>query len=445
MFAAGTFNLNAGTTFSGPGTISLNSSGTLSVNAAVSTPAATRLTFLAGTLGGTGTLTTNGQLDWSGGLMTGAGVTTVNGPFNLSGLVAINSNRTLNNTSTATWTSSAGLGIRTGTGSIINNSGTWDAQTGDGAAIVNYYLGAAPTFNNSGTFRKSAGAGTTSVNIAFANTGTVDVQTGTLNVSGNYAQTAGITKLTGGALTSTTNIAIQGGTLAGTGTVTGPVVVSGSGALAPGLSPGTVNVVGNYTQQNPSGAFNVEIGGTAPGTQFDNANVSGTGAVANLAGALNVSLFNAFVPTPGDSFTILTYPSRVGTFSTVNVPAITCQGWTVNYGPTSTVLTTYAVPGEVAGLNFAANKVDLQWISLAGGPTRTYDVLRGIVREFPVGTGPGETCLAQSISGTSTPDSTTPLSGKGFWYLTRERAVGCGIGTYGIASNGTERIGTACP
>ncbi len=148
LFAAGVFDLNAGTTVTGPGTVLLNSSGTLNVNTAVTIPAATTLTFLAGTLAGTGTLTSNGTFNWSGGLMTGAGVTTVNGPFNLSGLVAINGNRTLNNASTANWTSANGLGMRTGSGSVINNTGTWDAQT-DGAAIVNYYLGAT-SFNNSG-------------------------------------------------------------------------------------------------------------------------------------------------------------------------------------------------------------------------------------------------------------------------------------------------------
>ncbi len=86
LFAAGIFDLNAGTTVTGPGTVLLNSSGTLNVNTAVPIPVATTFTFLAGTLAGTGTLTTNGPFNWSGGLMTGAGVTTLNGPLNLSGL-----------------------------------------------------------------------------------------------------------------------------------------------------------------------------------------------------------------------------------------------------------------------------------------------------------------------------------------------------------------------
>ncbi len=333
--------------------------------------------------------------------------------------------------------------MRTGTGSVINNTGTWDAQT-DGAAIVNYYLGAT-SFNNSGTFKKSAGTGTTSISIAFTNTGTVDVQSGTLNVSGSsFKQTAGITRLTGGALTSLQNIAIQGGIFAGSGTVTGPMTVSATGTLAPGLSPGSLSLVGSYTQQGPAGAFNVEIGGTAPGSQFDTVNVSGAGSVATLAGVLNVSLVDSFVPAAGDSFTIMTYPSHTGTY-TLNLPTLPCLGWKATYGATALVLTAFPLPTEVTGLAFPLTKVDMAWDSGVSGPTRTYDVLKGDLRQLPVGTGPNESCLAQAISGTTASDTATPAPNRGFWYVVRERVAGCGIGTYGNASSGAQRTSTACP
>jgi hypothetical protein len=443
LFAAGVFDLNAGTTFSGPGTVLLNSSGTLNVNSAVSFPAATTFTFLAGTLAGTGALTANGTFNWSGGLMTGAAPTNLNGPFNLGGLPGINGGRTLNNANTANWTAGAGQGLWTGTGSIINNTGIWDAQV-DGGAIVNHYGGAA-TFNNSGTFKKSASTGTTSVSVTFTNTGTVDVQSGTLNMSSSsYTQTAGTTRVTGGAFTSSTTISIQGGVLAGSGTVTGPVIVSGTGALAPGLSPGTLNLVGNYTQQAPNGAFNVEIGGTTPGAQYDQANISGTGSVATLAGNLNVSLVNGFVPSAGDSFTIMSYLSRTGTFA-VNSPSLTCLGWQTTYGPTALVLTVLALPAETTGLQFAVNGMDLAWDPALAGPAATYDVLRGMLDHMPVGQGSGQTCLAQGLAVPSTTDGTAPAVGTGFWYLVRERRAACGVGSYGRASNGVERISTACP
>ena len=443
LFAAGVFNLNAGTTISGPGTVLLNSSGTVNVNSALAFPASTTLTFLAGTLAGTGALTLNGTFNWSGGLMTGAAATTVNGPFNLSGLVGINGNRTLNNTGTANWTAASGLGMWTGTGSVINNTGTWDSQT-DTVAIVNNY-GGATTFNNSGTFKKSAGTGTTSVSIPFFNTGTVDAQSGTLVMSAsNYTQTAGTTRLTGGAFTSTTNINIQGGTLAGSGTVTGPVIVSGTGALAPGLSPGTLSLVGDYTQQGPNGAWNVEIGGLAPGTEFDRVNITGAGSDATLAGVLNVSLVNGYTATPGDSFTIMTHLVRTGSL-TLNAPQEPCLDWQVTYGPTSIVLTAVALPAEISGVSFLADGVSLAWDPAPARPGTDYDVLRGNLEQLPVGSGAAETCIAIGISPTSTTDATSPISRRGFWYVVREQVAACGIGSYGQRSNGTERTSALCP
>ena len=182
------------------------------------------------------------------------------------------------------------------------------------------------------------------------------------------------------------------------------MIVSGTGTLSPGLSPGTLNLVGNYTQQGPGGAFNVEIGGTAPGSQFDSVNVSGAGSVATLAGVLNVSLVNSFVPAAGDSFTIMTYPSHTGTY-TLNLPTVPCLGWKATYGATALVLTAYPLPTEVTGLAFPVTKVDLAWDSGVTGPTRTWDVLKGDLRQLPVGTGPNESCLAQAISGTTASDT----------------------------------------
>jgi hypothetical protein len=73
----------------------------------------------------------------------------------------------------------------------------------------------------------------------------------------------------------------------------------------------------------------------------------------------------------------------------------------------------------------------LTW-NLAAGATST-DLLRGGVHAFPVGPGGGdETCLAQSVAGTSANDATDPPVGDGFWYLVRGRSS-CGVGPWGFA------------
>src|SRR5262249_7725391 len=88
----------------------------------------------------------------------------------------------------------------------------------------------------------------------------------------------------------------QGGILQGAGTVTGNV--TNGGTVAPGLSPGILNIAGNYVQ-TAGGTLSIEINGIAVGTQYDQLNVTGT---ITLAGTLAVS--SGFVSTPGNTFII---------------------------------------------------------------------------------------------------------------------------------------------
>ncbi len=67
------------------------------------------------------------------------------------------------------------------------------------------------------------------------------------------------------------------------------------------------------------------------GTEFDRLAISGT---ATLSGALNISLINGFTPNPGDSFQIMTFGSRSGTFTTINAP-----GFVVNVNATNVIVT----------------------------------------------------------------------------------------------------------
>ena len=115
---------------------------------------------------------------------------------------------------------------------------------------------------------------------------------------------------TGNMLTNQT-----GGTILGVGTlnVLG-VSFANNGQVSPGLSPGVLNLSGNYTQ-GLGGALDIEVGGLIPGTGFDQLNVSG---IANLDGALNVSLVPGFIPISGDSFRVLTFGSGVGQFAVIN-------------------------------------------------------------------------------------------------------------------------------
>jgi hypothetical protein len=176
--------------------------------------------------------------------------------------------------------------------------------------------------------------------VPFNNTGTMQSLSGTMSFSHTYTQTAGVTRLNGGAISSSSTMSIQGGTLEGNGTLTGNVNNSG-GTLSPGLSAGQLNETGAYTQ-GASGAFTTEIGGLTVATQYDRAAITGA---ATLAGTLNISLINGFEPDIGDTFTVMTFGSRSGDFTTVSGTSIpNGKVFQKNVSGTSVVLEVIAEP-----------------------------------------------------------------------------------------------------
>ena len=180
---------------------------------------------------------------------------------------------------------------------------------------------------------KSVGDGTTNVNAPFDNSGTVEVQTGTLRFgSSGYIQTAGATILNGGGVGSASTLDIQGGSLSGFGTI--GANVSNAGQVSPGVSPAVLYITGNYIQTG-TGSLSIELGGTDPGTGFDQLNVTGS---TTLAGTLNVSLINSFDPGNGDTFQIISYASGSGSFDTTNLPPAGEFGWAVRYNEDATTL-----------------------------------------------------------------------------------------------------------
>ena len=85
----------------------------------------------------------------------------------------------------------------------------------------------------------------------------------------------------------------NGGILGGSGRVAGAVIVNSGGVVAPGNSPGRLNLGSSLLL--PSGAtLDIELGGTTPGTQYDQLFLSG---LLTLGGNLNVSLVDGFIPT----------------------------------------------------------------------------------------------------------------------------------------------------
>lgn len=101
---------------------------------------------------------------------------------------------------------------------------------------------------------------------------------------------------------------------------------------------------------------------------------------------------------------------------------------------------------ETDGVVVRPNRTTVEWCSAtySAGPSTHYDVSRGLVSEFPVGTGAHEVCVGSVVPLPEVEDSLMPNLGDGFWYLVRGRNS-CGIGTYGSTSVGMERVTSTCP
>jgi autotransporter-associated beta strand protein len=175
------------------------------------------------------------------------------------------------------------------------------------------------TINNSADFTfgganfNAANSATTRAQIT-GNLALVKDGAGTFTLGGTLANGAsdgghtysGTTTVTDGKLVVNSNISTSllttvqtGATLGGTGTV-GALTVDLGGTLAPGNSPGILNVNGAYTQ---NGTLSLELNGTVAGTlsnQHDQVNVTGS---VTLNGLLAATV--GYVPAPNDLLFIL--------------------------------------------------------------------------------------------------------------------------------------------
>ncbi|MCI0394770.1 MAG: hypothetical protein L0322_07495, partial [Chloroflexi bacterium] len=113
---------------------------------------------------------------------------------------------------------------------------------------------------------------------------------------------------------------------AGSGAATIYTNFNNSGSLT--VQSGLLVFNANFTQ-TASGVLYVQIAGLADYDQYD---INGQ---ASLDGTLDVSLLGGYVPSPGDSFTVMTFNSRAGQFATVNGHG---QSYLVNYTATGVTL-----------------------------------------------------------------------------------------------------------
>ncbi len=309
-FTSGTVNFNS--TLS-PALPSLTFSGSATANFSANNLDVTTLAMSGGTLNGSGTITVTGPATLGGGSFTGAGTTLFQGPVALTGSLTLDGGRILRNDAATLWTGGA-INLNGGSqpgGSTFLNSGdaTFTIQGSNTANLTAGYYSSTDSsaqalFRNEGAFLKtdSTPAHVTNVNVPFANTGTVEVRTGTLSLNNGGAHTgtfsgAGTIEFGGGThtLAPSATITAAHATFSGsTVTVDSTCSVSGlstfSGATTSFNAPVTLGTSASFTSGttrfNASLAANLDSLSFSGGTAHLGANDLDTAAFTMTSGTL---------------------------------------------------------------------------------------------------------------------------------------------------------------
>ena len=281
--------------------------------------------------GGTHTVTGNLTL---GDLSGSSGTYNLNaGTFNVGNIVNGSGSGTFNLDGGTLNLTGSTINVDTfNVGNAAGSNGNFVLSSGEGLTTSTETIGV----SGAGRFTQNGGQHRVGTLILAANsgsTGTYNLNGGTLTVNNRIINNEGGNFNVGAGTTVTVSGTgfINHGQLNGSGTIAGNL--NSDGSVAPGNSPGTLVVSGNYNQ-SPSGTLVIEIGGLLAGTEYDVLNVSGT---ATLDGTLNVSLFDLgsglFAPEAGDSFDILTAELLQGSFSALSFAALLdpSLNWQVSY------------------------------------------------------------------------------------------------------------------
>lgn len=324
-------------------------SGTMNFNGTnIAAPSVLNITN--GIVGGSNFVTVPGPMTWLAGTIQGSNAIVANGGLTIaSGASGVTlGGRTLVNGAIGKWT---GDTISLSVAGILSNaaSGTFDC-TFDGTILDNG--GGSNLVANAGLFRKTGGANQTVIDTPFNNRGTVEVDSGAINFLGQpYIQSAGTTSMKGGNLANSQPLQLLGGTLQGSGRISGSV--SNSAIVYPGANgQGQMIVTGSYTQTT-NGALNLEISGATPGNGFAVLVVSNT---ATLSGDVNLTLTNGFFPGTNATFTFLTCGTRVGFFNNFHYPTNNYL-MALLYTPTNVsvrVVSTPAPPSAISSIQYGA-------------------------------------------------------------------------------------------
>ena len=268
-----------------------------------------------GSLGGSGIINVSGPMVWNNSFsITGSGSLVANGGLTIASGGSL-LGRTLLNTASAAWSNSSVGGLILGGGALITNApgATFDSM---GDNTIGFTTGGGMVAN-AGLFRTLGQPATMMVEVPFNNSGAVEVQSGTLNLSGGGTNTGTINVFANATLALSAGSPTQSFTQGPGASITGSGQLLVTTSLATANLGGTINLDGSNT-------FN---GGVA--------NLTGNYVCSNVAltiGPATVNFNSSNVISPA-SLTVGGYGSLGGTnLVTVSGPMVWNNSFTLTGG-----------------------------------------------------------------------------------------------------------------
>ncbi len=295
----GTIDINTANSFSGTGTLGFNYPTTINLNSAW-TPTLSTINLNSAIINGTGSITVaSGKTLTIGDTWFNNSTTlTNNGTFNINGGYSHNFVGDIINSATGTLNWNGGNLDGAGGFQTLTNNGIMNVT---GSPTISYL-----DITNSGTLNT-----------------TVDCEFGATASFTN--QSAGILNAQSGIAKFSNNLT-NNGTLKGNGKVNiSYIPFTGSGNVSPGSSPGTLSIIGDYTNTN----LNIEIVYSSGVVTKDLLDVTGN---VTLGGSLVVTQ-TGNVPS-GNYVFLKTSGTITGVFSSVTIP----DCYTLEYGSNELIL-----------------------------------------------------------------------------------------------------------
>ncbi|HEY9191799.1 MAG TPA: hypothetical protein VIO81_02900, partial [Methyloversatilis sp.] len=268
QLASGTIAISDASAFTGAGALRIAGS-TLATNAATSFA---NLELNAGTLAGSANSTID-RLTWNGGAMAGSGIVTLAGTATISSVPGYkDSSRDIQITGNATIANQNGYALR------LNSARLYTEASGsltlvDGAQILHTGTG---RIDNGGLMVKT-GAAPLSLAVPLTNAGTLRIEEGSLTVGAFPVNAGRLTILAGANLITGNANLLNTGVIDGRGTINvGTGTLTNAGTVRPGDSggTGTLAVTGNFAQ-TAAGRLEADVLGVSA-TQQDHLDVSGS-------------------------------------------------------------------------------------------------------------------------------------------------------------------------